>query len=155
VYFPDVGRTLAAVLVRAIIHTARSIVVTYRCLYWTHKKRGAPSSQKYIFESLIVVCSNKGLNLLGTFALPFLQTTAQLQINDAYKRDLLAQIQARHESQRAERQAYLEEGRKVRQEQAREKLRLEQVRGIRGRKEVHNVIATASDEAIPCVTVVS
>lgn len=56
-----------------------------------------------------------------------LQTTAQLQINDAYKRDLLAQIQARHEKQQAERQAYLEEGRKVRQEQAREKARLEQV----------------------------
>jgi len=54
---------------------------------------------------------------------------AQLQLSEAYKRDLLGQIQAHREAGRAERQAYLEEGKKIRQEQIREKTTLETVSG--------------------------
>jgi hypothetical protein len=52
---------------------------------------------------------------------------AQLQLSEAYKRDLLGQIQAHREAARAERQAFLEEGKKIRQEQMREKATLEAV----------------------------
>lgn len=55
------------------------------------------------------------------------QTTAQQQLSEAYKRDLLGQIQAHREATRAERQAYLEEGKRIRQEQMREKATLEAV----------------------------
>jgi hypothetical protein len=54
---------------------------------------------------------------------------AQQQLSEAYKRDLLGQIEAHREIARAERQAYLEEGKKIRQEQMREKALLETVRG--------------------------
>lgn len=52
---------------------------------------------------------------------------AQMQLSEAYKRDLLGQIQAHREATRAERQAYLEEGKRIRQEQLREKATLESV----------------------------
>jgi hypothetical protein len=52
---------------------------------------------------------------------------AQQQLSEAYKRDLLGQIQAHREASRAERQAYLEEGKRIRQEQMREKATLEAV----------------------------
>ena len=55
------------------------------------------------------------------------QTMAQLQLSEAYKRDLLGQIQAHREAERAERQAHLEEGKKIRQEQLKEKALLETV----------------------------
>lgn len=57
------------------------------------------------------------------------QTMAQQQLSEAYKRDLLGQIQAHREATRAERQAYLEEGKRIRQEQMREKATLEAVSG--------------------------
>lgn len=56
-----------------------------------------------------------------------MQTMAQLELSEAYKRDLLGQIQAHREAARAERQAFLEEGKKIRQEQMREKATLEAV----------------------------
>lgn len=52
---------------------------------------------------------------------------AQLELSEAYKRDLLGQIQAHREADRAERQAYLEEGKRIRQNQMREKALLETV----------------------------
>lgn len=58
-----------------------------------------------------------------------LQTMAQQQLSEAYKRDLLGQIQVHREATRAERQAYLEEGKRIRQEQMREKATLEAVSG--------------------------
>jgi hypothetical protein len=56
------------------------------------------------------------------------QAAAQHQISEAYKRDLLGQIQAHAEAKRAERTAYLEEGKKIRQVQQQEKASLEEVR---------------------------
>lgn len=55
------------------------------------------------------------------------QTMAQMQLSEAYKRDLLGQIQAHREATIAERQSYLEEGKRIRQEQMREKATLETV----------------------------
>lgn len=55
------------------------------------------------------------------------QTTAQLKINEAYKKDLIGQIQARVEQKRSERTEYLEEGKKMRQQQQLERAELEQV----------------------------
>lgn len=67
---------------------------------------------------------------------------AQLQISEAYKRDLLGQIQAHTEAKRAERTSYLEEGRKIRQTQQQEKAALEEV-GSRdsGRTQAGAVVA--------------
>jgi hypothetical protein len=56
-----------------------------------------------------------------------MQTRAQSELSEAHKRDLLGQIQAHREAARAERQAFLEEGKKIRQEQMREKATLEAV----------------------------
>jgi hypothetical protein len=56
------------------------------------------------------------------------QAAAQHQISEAYKRDLLGQIQAHAEAKRAERTSYLEEGKKIRQAQQQEKASLEEVR---------------------------
>lgn len=56
-----------------------------------------------------------------------MQTLAGRQLCEAYKHDLLGQIQAHRETQRAERQQYLEEGKKIRQLQQQEKAVLEQV----------------------------
>jgi hypothetical protein len=58
------------------------------------------------------------------------QAAAQHQISEAYKRDLLGQIQAHAEAKRAERTSYLEEGKKIRQAQQQEKASLEEVRRI-------------------------
>lgn len=55
------------------------------------------------------------------------QTMAQQQLSEAYKRDLLGQIQAHREATQAERQAYLEEGKRIKQQQLREKATLEMV----------------------------
>jgi predicted transposase YdaD len=52
---------------------------------------------------------------------------AQQQLSEAYKRDLLGQIQAHREATLAERQAYLEEGKRIKQQQMREKATLEAV----------------------------
>ncbi|WIA11863.1 hypothetical protein OEZ85_011949 [Tetradesmus obliquus] len=56
------------------------------------------------------------------------QAAAQHQISEAYKRDLLGQIQAHAEAKRAERAAYLEEGKKIRQVQQQEKATLEEIK---------------------------
>jgi hypothetical protein len=52
---------------------------------------------------------------------------AQHELSEAYKRDLLGQIQAHREAARAERAEYLEEGKKIRQQQQQEKAVLESV----------------------------
>lgn len=56
-----------------------------------------------------------------------LQTMAQQQLSEAYKRDLLDQIQAHREATLAERQAFLEEGKRIKQQQMTEKATLEMV----------------------------
>eukprot|EP00775_Hariotina_reticulata_P006096 gene6096-6333_t len=56
------------------------------------------------------------------------QAITQQTIAEAYKKDLLGQIQAREETNRAERLSYLEEGKKLRQVQQHEKALLEQVK---------------------------
>lgn len=55
------------------------------------------------------------------------QAITQQAIAEAYTKDLLGQIQARQEANRAERLGYLEEGKKIRQVQQQEKALLEQV----------------------------
>jgi hypothetical protein len=52
---------------------------------------------------------------------------AQQQLSEAYKRDLLGQIQAHREATLAERQAFLEEGKRIKQQQMTEKATLEMV----------------------------
>lgn len=52
---------------------------------------------------------------------------AAVKINEAYKKDLIGQIQAHAEQKRSERTQYLEEGKKMRQQQEMEKAKLEQV----------------------------
>jgi hypothetical protein len=58
------------------------------------------------------------------------QVIAQQTIAEAYKKDLLGQIQAREEARRAERLGYLEEGKRIRQMQQHEKALLEQVSAV-------------------------
>jgi Trichohyalin-plectin-homology domain len=59
------------------------------------------------------------------------QAMVQHTLTEAYKRDLLGQIQGRIEAARAERQSYLEEGRRMRQAQAQEKAVLEHIKAAK------------------------
>lgn len=57
-----------------------------------------------------------------------LQTVNGMQLNARYKEELLAQIQANEERRRRERQAYLEDGARLREAAEREKQLLLQIK---------------------------
>lgn len=56
------------------------------------------------------------------------QLDAQRRISEAYKRDLMSQVQASQEAKARERRAHLEEGRRLREKEEREKAKLEEVK---------------------------
>jgi alpha-L-arabinofuranosidase len=56
------------------------------------------------------------------------QTVTSMEINHKYKEELLAQIQVNEERRKKERQDYLEEGSRMRQQQELEKQRLLQIK---------------------------
>lgn len=57
-----------------------------------------------------------------------LKAMAQVEISERYKKELLQQIQAKEEQKHHERQEYLEEGRRLREEAARGQQRLLQIK---------------------------